>query len=176
MAYPTTAQINAAIPADGTPNRALTNAVLRDLVGALPKGDDAKVVSFDDETQQMKAVTFTANHWSDYDLPSVGTYLAAYTPTQERQLDFVPASLEAEPGAAIRGQNGSLKVGIAEDADHAVPKALFDSIIPFKLAASKPATPTSPGTQWEVFIDGEEFFLCVAPNVWRMWTLMSWGE
>jgi hypothetical protein len=58
----------------------------------------------------------------------------------------------------------------------AADKAKLEGLLPFKLAAAKPETPTSPGAQWEVFIDGEEFFLCVAPNVWRMWTLMSWGE
>lgn len=176
MAYPTTAQINAAIPADGTPNRALTNAVLRDLVGALPKGDDAKVVSFDEETQQMKAVTFTANHWSDYTLPTTGSYAAVYSPTEARKLDFFPMTLDADVGIAVRRNGGQLKASDGVEPDDLVTVRQLEGQIPFKLAASKPATPTSPGTQWEVFIDGEEFFLCVAPNVWRMWTLMSWGE
>lgn len=46
MAYPTPAQIDAAIPVAGTPSRALTNQLLRDLVASLPTGTATQLATF----------------------------------------------------------------------------------------------------------------------------------
>ena len=182
--YPTPAQVDAAVPVDGEPSRALTNAVLKSL---------AEPPTFDQVVEKPETYP-----------PTIGTSATTakagnYQPTAANISDATSvgrAVLTADDAAAARSAIGagtsSLAIGAgatqaaAGNHTHGDASAASSGFMtaaqfiklgnlpPFKQVLEKPSAMDSPGQQFEFFIDDEGFYLCISENNWRMWPLTGW--
>lgn len=190
MALPTNTEIDAAVPAEGTPSRLLTNAVLKNIVGAADAWPSAGslVVRTPDEPPftpgRIKAAAAT-------DPEDCVPYqqVQAMIPTFATLAD-VPASLKSAKAAgtaSIRAIGTTATTAAAGNHTHSAATASaagfmtaaqfskIDAMPAFRLVASPPATPTDPGEMWDIALTSDALFICVAANEWRQVTLTAWG-
>lgn len=159
--YPTPAEIDAAVPVDGTPSRALTNAAL-------------KAVSQPPTWAQVtgKPTTFA---------PSSHTHTAAQiSDATATGRSVLTASDAAAARTAIGAGTSNLAIGTTATtakAGNYQPTWAQVSAKPglLTLASAAPVAADSPGTANQVFFDLDYFYICVAENTWRQIPLMTWG-
>lgn len=182
MPYPTTAEIDAAVPVAGTPSRAKTNALLRALTEALPSGTPRQVVAFDPTTGVMEAATFTADMWSGFpgEAPTEGVWVACYIPGSQEVLGFGEASaFPLGNSVALRtAENGPftggrLKCATAMDPEDAVNMALFDARA-MRLGSGVPESPDSAGFAGQYATDSDYLYVCVSSGQWRRTPMATW--
>lgn len=178
MAYPTDAQINAAVPAAGTPSRALTNAVLKSLRDALPTGNAREVAVFNGTTGEIESGPLTADMWSDFPdgAPTTGLWLAAFIPAAPELLGFAQAGVFPEdntvPVRTVENgpfTGGRLKASPAMDPEDCVTlaQALVRTI-------AAPTAADSEGVRGEFFVDTDYLYICTALNTWVRFATTAW--
>lgn len=158
--YPTPAEIDAAVPVDGTPSRALTNAAL-------------KAVS---EPPTWAQVTGKPTAFS----PAAHTHTAAQiSDATATGRSVLTAADAAAARAAIGAGTSSLAIGTtAGTAKDGAYQPTWGQVNGkpglLTLASAAPAAVDSAGTAGQIFYDIENLYICVAANTWRQIPLMSW--
>ena len=158
--YPTPAEIDAAVPVDGTPSRALTNAALK-AVSEPPTWAQVtgKPTSFPPATH-----THTAAQISD----ATATGRSVLTATDA-----------AAARTAIGAGTSSLEIGTTSTtakAGNYQPTWGQVSGKPGLLteATAAPATPESTGTKGQYAIAGDVLYICTDTDTWRSVALTEW--
>lgn len=158
MTYPTSAQIEAAVPAAGEPVRSLTQAVLKDMAASLPLGTTRQIARFNATSRELEAGLFTADMWSEFTggAPTTGVWLAAYIPESPEVMGFAKAeTFPSSNSVPIRTSGegpftaGRIKASPATDPEDCVIMAQLQAweLVPANWGPF-PVADTDPLTKW----------------------------
>lgn len=158
--YPTPAEIDAAVPVDGTPSRALTNAALK----AVSVPPTYAQVTGKPATFAPSAHTHTAAQISDSTATGRSVLTAADAAAARTAIGAGTSSL------AIGTTAGTAKDGAYQPTWGQVsgkPGILTE-------VANPPLTPESAGTKNQYAISGDVLYICIATDTWRSIQLSAW--
>lgn len=193
MPLPTPAQIDAAVPVDGTPSRALVNAVLKEVLAAMSYlPGDGTIPTRSVENENFSGGRMKTAVGTDPD-DCVNLQQLTFSIPTFSTLAGVPAALtsaQAAGTASIRAIGTTATTAAAGNHSHAVAttsaNGFMSSADKSKLdlmptagsmltaASAAPALPGSPGTQGQYFADDDHFYICVAPDSWFRAVLNTW--